>query len=479
MNDTLPEQPIRSSISTTESKDFPGQIITYTCNTGFEFVGDPEVASVSAPETTTTTTTTTTMSTLEPWSTLTWSTYKGAEYAMGIENFDVTWNEARQRCQSEGADLASISSYDIQRKVNQGYTKDGGVWLGGTDAATEGTFTWTDGLAWEYHNFPGCSLPSGSDNDNTMNCVKMDGDQNNKWKAEDCNAAGIRKYICMKGSSTSPFWFPIQSAEYSLIKGNCWNNWDGAKAECQNFGGEIASITSQEVKDALDAHFGDHVPTKTWIGLNDKANEGTYVWDKGETFQWSNWHNNEPDNDGDCVRISNSFKFLVIDCGNTDVKAVFCMRGDLPTTAAASGTISNSVTGKWDKGKCDIGGFSDDSSGGQTLSGCCNRCASFAATDKVTVKSKDGKKCYCIDTDKSDCTSGKFSSSNDYESADCAVSAGRKRKKRQVLLKERYKRQASVDLVTQREIKCESIWNGEGGYWSYTHEVPKYCFSKS
>ena len=381
MNDTLPAQPIRSSISSTESTDFPGQIITYTCHPGFEFVGDPEAASVSAPETTTTTTTTTTMSTLEPWSTLTWTTFAGAEYAMGIETFDVTWNQARQRCQSENGDLASISSYQIQRAINQAYAKGDSVWIGGTDEALEGTYTWTDGLTWEYHNF-GCSVPS----DNTKNCVKMEGNSN-RWKDEDCNAIGIKKYICMKGTSTSPFWFPILGAEYSLIRDNCVNTWDKSKAGCQLFGGEMASITSQEAKDAIRAHFENHSPTKIWIGLNDKANEGTYVWDKGETFQWSSWASNEPDNDGDCVRVSKDIQFKVEDCSNTDVKSVFCMRGDLST-------------------------------------------------------------------------------------------AGRKRKKREVLLEERYRRQVSVDLITQREIKCESIWDGEGGYWSYTHEVPKYCFSK-
>ena len=41
----------------------------------------------------------------------------------------------------------------------------------------------------------------------------------------------------------------------------------------------------------------------------------------------------------------------------------------------------------------------------------------------------------------------------------------------------RKKRQA-IDMLTQREIKCEPLWGGTAGYWVYTHEVPKYCFRK-
>ena len=39
-----------------------------------------------------------------------------------------------------------------------------------------------------------------------------------------------------------------------------------------------------------------------------------------------------------------------------------------------------------------------------------------------------------------------------------------------------------MDPTKQRQISCEWGWNSEasvaGGYWSFEHEVPEYCFSK-
>ena len=33
-----------------------------------------------------------------------------------------------------------------------------------------------------------------------------------------------------------------------------------------------------------------------WIGLNDIANEGTYLWDSGEAVGYTNWNPGEPNN---------------------------------------------------------------------------------------------------------------------------------------------------------------------------------------
>ena len=44
-------------------------------------------------------------------------------------------------------------------------------------------------------------------------------------------------------------------------------------------------------------------------------------------------------------------------------------------------------------------------------------------------------------------------------------------------VRSRGKRQA-IDLLTQREIKCEPLWGGAAAYWDYSHEVPQYCFSE-
>ena len=173
-----------------------------------------------------------------------WNTFKGAEYARVSVDFDVTWREARDRCVDEGAKLASISSYEVQYYLNQQVGENYDRWIGGSDAANEGTFVWEEGLTWEYHNFETC-LP---DNDASRNCVKIKNAAKGMWAVEDCDATGIRDFICMKGKSTAPLWNTIHGAQYAYIKhSTCITTWQRAKAFCEFFtGAKLASVLHQE-----------------------------------------------------------------------------------------------------------------------------------------------------------------------------------------------------------------------------------------
>ena len=48
---------------------------------------------------------------------------------------------------------------------------------------------------------------------------------------------------------------------------------------------------------------------KWWIGLNDIAQEGKFVWDGGDPVTFTHWAPNEPNNSGneDCVEINRFF----------------------------------------------------------------------------------------------------------------------------------------------------------------------------
>ena len=179
--------------------------------------------------------------------------------------------------------------------------------------------------------------------------------------------------------------------------------------------------------------------------------------------------------------------------------------------------ISNRQSSKSFANGCTFSaGSSSSSGGGYDELACCMKCQGFSGIGGVTVRG-DGQGCWCEDTSRSGCSSPV--SAGGYNTADCTCASKRKRRstlndsdidhvldtnteaaetspvilstksKTQNLRSslhdlnhhQRFVRQA-LDPSRQRQISCEWGWNSKaavaGGYWSYEHEVPDYCFSE-
>ena len=65
------------------------------------------------------------------------------------------WNGARAHCQGQGpsGDLASIPDQETNEFITSLLPDAGGYWIGGTDAASEGAWQWSDGTPWGYTNW--------------------------------------------------------------------------------------------------------------------------------------------------------------------------------------------------------------------------------------------------------------------------------------------------------------------------------------
>jgi len=78
-------------------------------------------------------------------------------------------------------------------------------------------------------------------------------------------------------------------------------NWNNARALCESVGSRVtlAAITSA----AEDDFVGTFITNDIWLGGNDIATEGQFVWITGEAFVFTDWRSGEPNNDGneDCV----------------------------------------------------------------------------------------------------------------------------------------------------------------------------------
>ena len=81
-----------------------------------------------------------------------------------------------------------------------------------------------------------------------------------------------------------------------------------AEARCIKMGGNLASVTTQEIQDRL---LCAEEKTDFWIGLNDVDLEGTYVWPNGEEYgSYTNWgtHHHTPNNRLQHVKVDVSLR---------------------------------------------------------------------------------------------------------------------------------------------------------------------------
>lgn len=108
-------------------------------------------------------------------------------------------------------------------------------------------------------------------------------------------------------------------------------NWNEAKTYCTERGTELASIANVEEREDLRLLFemNNMDPAKhIWIGLNDKGQEGVYVWNDGTQEGIIEWNSGEPnDTNGqkDCVFIHvGSMKLFVAPCSGWEKLNFVC-----------------------------------------------------------------------------------------------------------------------------------------------------------
>lgn len=97
-------------------------------------------------------------------------------------------------------------------------------------------------------------------------------------------------------SAPPPLYWPSNGHYYVLTSSRL--TWQQAEAEAVALGGHLLTINSQAEQDFINATFLSDPSNQGpyWIGLNDQAVEGTFVWSSGEPVTYTNWQPNEPNN---------------------------------------------------------------------------------------------------------------------------------------------------------------------------------------
>jgi len=118
------------------------------------------------------------------------------------------------------------------------------------------------------------------------------------------------------------YWVKAGSHCYHMSDNSM--NWEQAKRYCEQRSGYLAEIRDSSEQNHVRGFSEGQGP---WIGLNDKAREGHYVWDHSGIggHMYSNWNNGEPNNWGsgeDCVHLIHNGKWNDLSC--TFLKRALC-----------------------------------------------------------------------------------------------------------------------------------------------------------
>lgn len=81
---------------------------------------------------------------------------------------------------------------------------------------------------------------------------------------------------------------------YEFADSDSTFTWDSAREFCESKNGYLATITSEEEDAFLFAYMKSRGRNNAYFGLNDAAEEGTWVWANGEALTYTNWHSGEP-----------------------------------------------------------------------------------------------------------------------------------------------------------------------------------------
>ena len=87
---------------------------------------------------------------------------------------------------------------------------------------------------------------------------------------------------------------------YCYFTSSTCSSWPTAEKKCVKMGSHLATVHNQEENVYIQHR---HNGEKSWIGLNDRSAEGSFVWINKGTSSFRFWAPNQPNNykDQDCV----------------------------------------------------------------------------------------------------------------------------------------------------------------------------------
>ena len=220
---------------------------------------------------------------------ISWNGHKYQRFDNGM-----TWDEAEAYCESLGGHLAVITSEEEQQVVaSLAYTgSKNNYWIGGR-WNSDGEFAWVTDEPFEYTAWSGGEPNNGEGIEDAIMMWSSDGAWNDL--PSDCQAAfeedkpdyGTENFgfICEWEDTETDGRVTFNGHQYKVFDESM--KWNEAKEYCENLGGHLVTITSQEEEDFIEELIDRYTKITYHIGLTDDG-KNNYSWVTDEVFDYSN-----------------------------------------------------------------------------------------------------------------------------------------------------------------------------------------------
>ncbi|KAJ8245954.1 hypothetical protein GJAV_G00262100 [Gymnothorax javanicus] len=233
--------------------------------------------------------------------------YKVFHYSQVEEK--LTWLQAYLHCRKHGAHLISITSLEEDLFVAQilhetfgesEFSEQRWLWLGlnRRNPVTSGSWKWSDGLGFSYHNFGRyvaeydrgqCAVADlGS-----MQWFAMDCETKLDWICKIPKGTEAKEPEVEEGSSSKE-WVTFQQADYKFFDHSA--TWYQAQRICSWHQASLASVHSPEeqnfVSQLLRKPKG--ASQEWWVGLSTNENDGRFRWSDNSVLNYVSWARGRP-----------------------------------------------------------------------------------------------------------------------------------------------------------------------------------------